>query len=104
MAKIRDLKEKVYTEISKIKKGSVVTYKELALKVGSPKAIRAVATIVGQNPNPIVVPCHRVIRSDGKVGEYTYKGKRNQKMKIKLLREEGVNIVGEKVVIDIYSL
>jgi O-6-methylguanine DNA methyltransferase len=102
--KIRDLKEKVYAEISKIKKGEVLTYKELALKVGSPKAIRAVATIVGKNPNPILVPCHRVIRSDGKVGEYTDKGKRNQKMKIKLLKEEGINIKGDKVLIDIYSL
>lgn len=99
MAKIKDLKEKVYEELSKIKKGKVLTYKELALKVGSPKAIRAVATIVGKNPNPIVVPCHRVIRSDGKVGEYTYKGKRNQKMKIKLLMEEGVKVVGEKVMV-----
>ncbi len=97
--KIRDLKEKVYAEISKIKKGSVLTYKELALKVGSPKAIRAVATIVGKNPNPIIVPCHRVIRSDHKVGEYTYKGKRNQKMKIKLLTEEGIKIKGERVMI-----
>lgn len=94
MAKIKDLKEKVYKELSNIKKGSVLTYKELALKVGSPKAIRAVATIVGQNPNPIVVPCHRVIRSDGKVGEYTYKGKRDQKMKIKLLTEEGLLLKG----------
>jgi O-6-methylguanine DNA methyltransferase len=97
--KTRELKEKVYAEISKIKKGKVLTYKELAEKVDSPKAIRAVATIVGKNPNPILVPCHRVIRSDGKVGEYTYKGKRNQKMKIKLLREEGVVIKGDRVVI-----
>ncbi len=99
MAKIKNLKEKVYAEISKIKKGSVLTYKELAEKVGSPKAIRAVATTVGKNPNPIIVPCHRVIRSDHKVGEYTYKGKRNQKMKIKLLTEEGLKIKGEKVMI-----
>lgn len=99
MTKIKDLKEKVYKELSNIKKGSVITYKELAAKVGSPKAIRAVATIVGQNPNPIVVPCHRVIRSDHKVGEYTYKGKRNQKMKIKLLTAEGIVIKGEKVVL-----
>jgi len=97
--KTKDLKEKVYAEISKIKKGSVLTYKELAKKVGSPKAIRAVATIVGKNPNPIVVPCHRVIRSDHKVGEYTFKGKRNQKMKIRLLTEEGIIIKGDKVVI-----
>lgn len=97
--KTRELKEKVYAEISKIKKGKVLTYKELAEKVGSPKAIRAVATIVGKNPNPIMVPCHRVIRSDGKVGEYTYKGKRDKKMKIKLLMEEGVKIKDEKVMI-----
>lgn len=99
--KTKDLNEKVYNEISNIKKGSVLTYKELALKVGSPKAIRAVATIVGKNPNPIMVPCHRVIRSDHKVGEYTYKGKRNQKMKIKLLMEEGMRIKGDKVVMGI---
>ena len=97
--KTKDLKEKVYAEISKINKGKVITYKELAEKVGSPKAIRAVATIVGKNPNPIVVPCHRVIRSDHKVGKYTYKGKRNQKMKIKLLTAEGIVIKGEKVVL-----
>ena len=97
--KTKDLKEKVYEEISKIKKGNVLTYKELALKVGSPKAIRAVATIVGKNPNPIVVPCHRVIRFNHKVGEYTHEGKRNQKMKIKLLRGEGINIKGDKVMI-----
>lgn len=102
--KVKDLTEKVYAEISKIKKGKVLTYKELAEKVGSPKAIRAVATIVGKNPNPIVVPCHRIIRSDYRVGEYTYKGKRNQKMKIKLLTGEGIKIKGDKVVIDIYSL
>lgn len=97
--KTRELKEKVYAEISKIKKGKVLTYKELAEKVGSSKAIRAVATIVGKNPNPIIVPCHRVIRSDGKVGEYTYKGRRNQKMKIKLLQDEGVVIKGERAMI-----
>lgn len=97
--KIKDLREKVYREISNIKRGEVLTYKELALKVGSPKAIRAIATIVGKNPNPIVVPCHRVIRSDMKVGEYTYKGKRNQNMKIKLLKEEGVKIKGLIVMI-----
>jgi O-6-methylguanine DNA methyltransferase len=97
--KTKDLKEKVYHEISKIKKGEVLTYKELAKRCENPKAIRAVATIVGKNPNPIIVPCHRVIRSDMKVGEYTYKEKKNQKMKIKLLKEEGVNIIKGKVVI-----
>ena len=95
---MKTLSEKVYKEISKVPKGQVITYKELAAKVDNPKAIRAVATIVGQNPNPIVVPCHRVVRSDYKVGEYTYKGKRDQVIKIKLLRSEGVGIEGDKII------
>jgi methylated-DNA-[protein]-cysteine S-methyltransferase len=92
-----NLNDLVYAAMAKIPKGQVLTYKELAEKIGKPKAIRAVATIVGKNPNPIVVPCHRIIRSDRSVGEYTYKGKRNQEMKIKLLREEGVKIINGKV-------
>lgn len=91
------LSDLVYAAIAKIPKGEVLTYKELAVKVGSPKAIRAIATIVGKNPNPIVVPCHRIIRSDRMVGEYTYKEKRNQGLKIKLLGKEGVKIVNGKV-------
>lgn len=91
------LAELVYKEIGKIKKGTVATYKELARLVGQPKAVRRVATIVGQNMSPIVIPCHRVIRSDGYVGEYTYKSKRNQAKKIELLKSEGVKIKGLKV-------
>ncbi len=69
------LAERVYKELQKIPKGKVITYKELAKRVGKPTAIRRVATLVGQNPNLTIVPCHRVIRSDGSIGEYTYKGK-----------------------------
>lgn len=92
------LAESVYMEIKKIKKGDTLTYKELAEKVGYPKAIRRVASIVGQNKSPIIIPCHRVIRSDGHVGEYTYKGKRNQAKKIALLKHEGVKFQGSKIV------
>lgn len=91
------LAARVYKELRKIPKGKIVTYKELAKRVGKPAAIRRVATIVGQNQNPIVIPCHRVIRSDGLVGEYTYKGKRNVAKKIALLKSEGVHIKNGKV-------
>ena len=91
------LSTRVYAELRCIPKGTVLTYKQLATKVGMPKAVRRIATIVGQNSEPISTPCHRVVRSDGKVGEYTYKGKRNQAKKISLLRSEGVKIVGDKV-------
>ncbi len=87
----------VYKTLRKIPRGQTLTYKELAEKVGKPKAVRAVATIVGQNPKPITTPCHRVIRSDGRVGEYTYKGKRDKAKKIALLKSEGVKIVGDRV-------
>jgi O6-methylguanine-DNA--protein-cysteine methyltransferase len=54
---------------------------------------------VGQNQNPIIIPRHRVIKSDYSIGEYTYKGKRNQKKKIELLTSEGVLIKNKKVII-----
>ena len=50
--------------------GTTVSYGELALMAGSPGAARAVGTAMSSNPIPLVVPCHRVVRSDGSVGEY----------------------------------
>ncbi len=84
------LKEKIYEEVKKIPEGQTRTYKQIAEKVGS--SPRAVAKILSQNPTPIKVPCHRVIRSNGKLGGYTFKGKRKDKMKRELLRKEGVKI------------
>jgi len=89
------LKDKIYKEVCKIKKGQTRTYKEIAKKVGS--SPRAVARILASNPYPIKVPCHRVIRSDKRIGGYTFKGKRKDKMKIKLLEKEGINIEKGKV-------
>jgi O-6-methylguanine DNA methyltransferase len=84
------LKQKIYREVSKIKRGQTRTYKQIAKICNT--SPRAVAKILSSNPNPIVVPCHRVIRSDGKLGGYTFKGKRKDKMKEKLLREERIKI------------
>jgi O-6-methylguanine DNA methyltransferase len=65
---------KVWAAIDQIPKGSVITYKELANKIGHPNAVRAVANACGKNPNPILTPCHRVIRSDGRPGGYSAPG------------------------------
>ena len=81
---------KVWNAISKIPKGKVKTYKELARSIRKPKASRAVANACGKNPFPIKIPCHRVIRSDGRLGGYSGKG--GIKTKRKLLRSEGVFI------------
>ncbi|EHL99733.1 6-O-methylguanine DNA methyltransferase, DNA binding domain protein [Lentilactobacillus parafarraginis F0439] len=50
--------------------GETVTYKQLAENIGKPKAIRAVASAVAKNPFLIVVPCHRVVKANGEIGEY----------------------------------
>lgn len=78
-------KENVYAVLRKIPKGSVLTYKEVARRAGRPKAWRAVGNILNKNRDPRV-PCHRVIRSDGKIGGYAG-GREN---KIRILKKEGV--------------
>jgi len=56
--------------ITVIPPGRTISYAELAAAVGSPAAVRAVGTANGQNPVPVVIPCHRVVRSDGTLGGY----------------------------------
>jgi len=74
----------------KIPKGQTITYKELAKKIGRPKAVRAVANAVGANPMAPVIPCHRVVRNDGSLGGYSGKG--GVKTKLQLLKQEGVKL------------
>jgi O-6-methylguanine DNA methyltransferase len=77
--------EKVLEVVSKIPKGKTLTYKEVAKKAGNEKASRAVGTIMSKNFKKWI-PCHRVIRSDGKIGGYNRGG---HIAKIKLLKTEG---------------
>ena len=78
--------KKVWLELSKIPKGETRTYKEIAIAIGRPLAVRAVANACGKNPHPIKIPCHRVIRSDGKLGGYSGPG--GSATKRRLLIEE----------------
>ncbi|MCD6436299.1 MAG: methylated-DNA--[protein]-cysteine S-methyltransferase [Clostridiales bacterium] len=59
--------QSVYNETVKIPFGEVITYKELAIKINNPKAIRAVGGALGKNQFPILIPCHRIIGSNGKL-------------------------------------
>ncbi|MDR1758127.1 MAG: MGMT family protein [Bacteroidales bacterium] len=61
----------VWEAVSTIPCGETRTYKEIANEIGNPKAARAVANAVGKNPYPPQIPCHRVIRSNGKLGGYS---------------------------------
>ena len=79
----------VWTEIAKIKSGNIKTYLEIADLLGKPKSARAVANACGKNPYIPEIPCHRVIRSDGKLGGYSGEG--GIKKKANLLRAEQRN-------------
>ncbi len=63
--------KKVWTQLSKIPYGKTVSYKDVATQIKNHKAVRAVGTANGKNPVCIVIPCHRVIASDGSLGGYT---------------------------------
>ena len=85
-----DFQKKVWLEITKIPIGKTITYKELAKRIGNPNAYRAVANACAKNPLLEIIPCHRVIREDGKMGGY--KGKKGIERKKRLLKSEGVKL------------
>ena len=80
--------KKVWNYLITIKKGSIKTYKQVAIAINRPKSARAVANAVGKNPLAPKIPCHRVIKSDGSIGGYSGKG--GVKTKKKLLKKEGI--------------
>lgn len=84
-ANLTAFQKKVYKAILDIPRGETRTYKWVAAKIGNPKAVRAVGTALKKNPYIIIVPCHRVIRSDGRLGGYA----KGIQKKVELLKKEG---------------
>lgn len=82
--KLNSFKEKVLQIVKSIPKGKTLSYKEVAHRADNPRAARAVGNIMKANKDP-KVPCHRVIRSDGKTGGYN----RGENLKRAILRKEG---------------
>ena len=80
--------KKVWNYLKTIRKGTVKSYKQVAIAINKPKSARAVANAVGKNPFAPKIPCHRVIRSDGSLGGYSGKG--GLKTKKLLLNREGI--------------
>jgi len=85
--------KRVYRVVKKIPKGNVMTYKKVAKLAGRPLASRAVGNALNRNPNPKIIPCHRVVKSDGQIGGY----KSGTKRKIALLKKEGIIIKNGKI-------
>jgi methylated-DNA-[protein]-cysteine S-methyltransferase len=76
--------QSIYNIVKKIPQGKTLTYKEVARLAGRPSAFRAVGNVLNKNYDP-EIPCHRVVRSDGKTGGYN----RGSEKKIARLKEEG---------------
>jgi methylated-DNA-[protein]-cysteine S-methyltransferase len=76
----------VYILLSKIPPGKVSTYGDIAKALGHPKAARAIGRIIANNPNPISIPCHRVVKSNGEIGGFAY----GEQRKREILEKEGI--------------
>tara|TARA_A100001011_G_C14246689_1_gene815904 strand:+ start:183 stop:455 length:273 start_codon:yes stop_codon:yes gene_type:complete len=90
MSKTTAFQRKVWNYLKKIPKGSVKSYKEVAIAIKNPLSARAVANACSKNPNAPRIPCHRVIKNDGSIGGYSGPG--GKKTKLKLLKKEGFKL------------
>lgn len=75
-----DFQTRVWKLLLSVREGEVVSYTELARRLGEPKAVRAVASACGRNRIAVLIPCHRVLRSDGSLGGYRWGLERKQQL------------------------
>ncbi|MDF3047131.1 MAG: cysteine methyltransferase [Candidatus Midichloriaceae bacterium] len=83
------LQKKIWNEVHKIPYGKITTYLEIANSIGKSKAVRAIASLIGKNPISIIVPCHRVVNSNGSLGGYNSGVVRKQRLLSLEKRSEG---------------
>ena len=89
-----NLDQKIYKKLLDVPKGKITTYGDLAKAVGLKNGQRVVGRIMNKNPYPMIIPCHRVVMSTGKIGGYAY----GENIKTKMLNDEGVEIQNGKIV------
>ena len=89
-----NLEQKIYKKLLEVPKGQITTYGELAKAVGLKNGQRIVGKIMNKNPYPVIIPCHRVVMSTGKIGGYAF----GEHIKIKLLNDEGIQIKNGKII------
>ena len=87
---VSDFARAVLSKAAEIPPGQVRPYGWVAREIGHPAAVRAVGTALARNPVPILIPCHRVVRSDNTVGQYAFGPAR----KVRLLEAEGLDVIG----------
>jgi len=84
---------KVYKKLLKVPKGKVTTYGDLARAIGLKNGQRLIGIIMKNNPFPVIIPCHRVVKSNGEIGGYAY----GEKIKSNILSKEGIIIKDGKI-------
>jgi len=87
------LSTKVYKKLLQVPEGKITTYSDLAKAVGLKNGQRVIGTIMKKNPFPIIVPCHRVVKSNGKIGGYVY----GERVKSQILAREGIKIKAGRI-------
>ena len=88
-----NIEEKIYKKLLQVPPGYVTTYGELAKAINLKNGQRVVGQIMKKNPFPVIVPCHRVVKSDGNVGGYAY----GTAIKKNMLTREGLKINNNKI-------
>lgn len=86
---VTEFERAVLLKAREIPRGEVRTYGWIAAQIGRPLAVRAVGSALRKNPVPILIPCHRVVRSDGYIGQYALGGSENKRT---ILAAEGVSL------------
>ena len=87
------LEDKVYKKLLDVPSGKITTYGELAKAIGLKNGQRKIGQIMKNNPLPVVIPCHRVVKSDGTIGGYAF----GVEIKVNMLSKEGVKISKSKI-------
>ena len=88
-----NLEHKVYKKLLDVPKGQITTYGDLAKAVGLKNGQRIIGKIMNKNPYPVLVPCHRVVMSTGKIGGYAY----GEHVKTKMLSDEGIEMINGSI-------
>ena len=90
LRRLSEFERAVLLKVLEIPRGEVRSYAWVAQQIGRPKAVRAVGSVLGRNPVPLLIPCHRVVRSDGEIGDYIF----GKGVKREVLTAEGVDVEG----------
>lgn len=86
---VSEFQRRVLTNLRRISYGETISYGQLARRVGSPKAARAIGTVMAANPLPLIIPCHRVIKANGAPGQFSAPGGASTKKRMLNLEKTG---------------